>query len=431
MLSRNDPRLRRAIDQITHNIEAANERTQENLFTFTRNYITPCLSSVGECLRSTCDPCLSRLNSDDERRRRQRSGRQGGRAEQSFDFYDDWEQDDDVAGLLGDEREPLLGSGSPLSSSLRPQPPRERQMNYGTRKQRASRKALGKMNEQDGGNIIHSSSYFGFLERLPFRMGAKGLRYQPSIADLQDNPGSKRVGDAEEEQALLDDPNYNDYPSSKRRHKRTRSNTQGSGHTIDSLSSRGDIFPSEDEMDDAIPIDDEFALHLERRTTGNMTEDSSSGRRDAAHRSNSRLSLLTISSKGSQGSKKKRKAIQTEDIHRDNVTGKDLHEVHGEIKEETIDSRIDSALPSAVASEPLSSPPTSPLAPQISSTSPAMTLSKPSSISGSIHLPSSTNANDHNHSQLSHEEPSPSTNIHEQSESSDFNAAALPHFKGS
>ena len=45
---------------------------------------------------------------------------------------------------------------------------------------------------------------------------------------------------------------------------------------MDSLSSRGDIFPS-DEEDDAIPLDDEFAMVLERRNTqsGPETETSS------------------------------------------------------------------------------------------------------------------------------------------------------------
>jgi hypothetical protein len=381
---------------------------------------------------------VARFAHDEERRRRQHhhrsGGRQGGRAELSFDFYDDWEQDEDVEGLLGDEREPLLGgSSSPLSSSMHQhQPRRERQMNYGTRKKRASRKALGNMDEEVEGNIIRSSSYFGFLERLPFRMGAKELRYQPSIADLQDNPGSKRAGDAEEEQALLDDSEDIDHPSSKRRHKRNRSNTQGSGHTTDSLSSRGDIFPSEDEMDDAIPIDDEFAFHLDRRTTGNMTEDSSSSRRDAANRSTSKLSILTISSRGSRESKKKRRAIQTEEIHRDDLTGGDLDEVHGEMKEDPLDSRIDSALPSATSPEPLSSPPISSSPPQMSNTLPTGTLPEPpSTTAGIYHSSSNPTTNDHSHSQSSHGESPVSTDINEQPESSTFNAAALPYFKGS
>src|ERR1700759_2478529 len=140
MLSRNDPRIRRAIDQITQNFEAANERTQENLFTFTKTYINPCFSSITECLRE-CNQCS--LNDEERRRRHRAAGRQRGHAESSFDFYDDWEQDetDPLLGFAGDERDPLLGGGPG-------QPQRERGMSYGAR-QRGPRKTLGRLEDPE------------------------------------------------------------------------------------------------------------------------------------------------------------------------------------------------------------------------------------------------------------------------------------------
>jgi hypothetical protein len=185
-------------------------------------------------------------------------------------------------GLEEDEYEPLLG-----------QPATRTQMKYGS----SQRKKAAEEGEE-GGKFIHSSSYFGFLEQVPFRWGARGMRYQPSIADLQENPGRK---DEDEVPTTSG--------KGKGKHRRKRSNTQTSGHTTDSLSSRGDIFPSEDEMDDAIAIDDEFAFDLGKRM-GDETP-GSSNRRDTGLRSTSMLSILTISSGTSGGSKRKKKKIAT------------------------------------------------------------------------------------------------------------------------
>jgi hypothetical protein len=247
MISRNDPRVRRAIDELARGVEAANQRTQENIFTFTQSYISPCLSSLGEYARS----CTAKCCIGDEERRRRHLARSRGHAESSFDFYDDWE---------ADETDALLGLDSEPGPSRQPQ--RRRQMSYGTR---------GMASESDT-KKIHSSSYFGFLERFPRRLGARGFTYKPSIADLQDHPGIRRQ-EAPEDTPLLDDAQVTE----TRGHKRNRSGTHSStnsGLTTDSFSSRGDIFPSDDEMDDAVPIDDELALHLERRTTGSGLEDS-------------------------------------------------------------------------------------------------------------------------------------------------------------
>jgi len=82
---------------------------------------------------------------------------------------------------------------------------------------------------------------------------------------------------------------------SGKKHRRGRSGTQGSESTMESMRSRGDLFPSEDE-DDAVPLDDEFALALERRTTKSWPDDTSSGKTGSGKRaSRSRTSTKTDS----------------------------------------------------------------------------------------------------------------------------------------
>jgi hypothetical protein len=317
MLSRNDPRVRRALDQLAQTLESANSRTQEGLFSFAQTYVSPCLASVGGCLAACVEPCRACWEEEEQRRRRlQQAAR--GRAELSFDFYDDWEEEeaDPLLGGDGVEEEPAAAvSGGTVSGGtvreggggwLRGRA-RERTMSYGAVAGGASGKSGGGKGKQlvappdEDAPMIRSSSYFGFLESLPFRLGAKGLRYQPSIADLQDHPGSRRRLYSEE-QPLLDGSDADEGTAAeagKRRKPaqlpamRKRSGTQGSGHTTDSFSSRGDIFPSEDEMDDAVPLDDEFALHLERRTVGGHAEDRSSGSSARNRSASSRASLLS------------------------------------------------------------------------------------------------------------------------------------------
>ncbi|KIW03262.1 uncharacterized protein PV09_05482 [Verruconis gallopava] len=288
MYRRDDPRLRRTLDQLTHNVETATEHAQENLYSFSQNYINPCLGSIASCFRSCTESCS--CNSE-ERRRRHRT-RSRGNAELNFDFYDDWDDDENDA-LLGwgnssDDLDRLLsGSGSAG------QPGRERAMSYGTRSPKARRKSAAHIDTSDT-NVIQGSNYLGFLERLPWGLGRKALRYKPSAADLQEHPGSSRVSRPEQE-PLIEESEEEFVSSSprKKNHRRNRSDTGTSGNTTDSLSSRGDLFPSEDE-DDAVPIDDEFANMLERRNTG---EDSSGRSRPRQNKSNSRLSLRTVSSK--------------------------------------------------------------------------------------------------------------------------------------
>ncbi len=226
-----------------------------------------------------------------------------GRAELSFDFYDDWDADDSAAsrGLLGgwgnDELDRLLaGSGSHSGGSEGiDQPRRKRGMSYGTR---TRRKSL-----DPDPTVIPSTSALGFMGRLPFKLGGT-LRYKPSAADLQDHPGAPRTEYREDEgEPLISDEHSEEERDKAKGHTRNRSSTTSSGETSDSFRSRGDLFPSDGE-DDAVPLSDEFAMVLERRMTGTNTDDrssgktrSSKGKRPAASRNISRnLSRTTQSS---------------------------------------------------------------------------------------------------------------------------------------
>ena len=277
-----DPRFRRRLHDIGQTLESANETAQSNLYIFGQNYIKPCLASVTECLRTTVDASCPTLNlsaTQRDRLRRQQRGTRRGRAELNFDFYDDWDdafEGDDGWGAGNEEFERLLqgSQGYGTLSSVQQQPGRQRGMSY----PKARRKST-----VDGGQdptVIPGSS--GFLTRL-FGGKGKGLKYHPSAADLQEHPGARRLGrDITEGEALLQEG----AEGRGQRHRRMRSGTATSGHTTDSLSSRGDIFPSDEELDDAIPLDDEFAMVLERRTTlsgGGLETETSSGKTRDSH----------------------------------------------------------------------------------------------------------------------------------------------------
>ncbi|KAF2109121.1 hypothetical protein BDV96DRAFT_503265 [Lophiotrema nucula] len=300
MYRRGDPRWNRTIQHISENIESANESAQVGVWTFAHHYVSPCLSSVAQGFNRCLAPCFPSRN--DRRRHR---GRSRGRPELSFDFYDDWE-DDESDGLLGWGNDVFGGNTNYGSVS---QPGRQRAMSYGQRSRdprynAARRKSA--IQPRDGGpdpTLIPSSSYFGFLGRLPFNIGGKGLRYKPSAADLTEHPGQGRRSH-EEGQPLSEDSDEEAARGSENKsHRRQRSDTSATGNTTDSLSSRGDIFPSEDELDDAVPLDDEFAVALERRTTGQFDEASSGKTRSGSKRpAGSRMSTRTASSRNTHDS---------------------------------------------------------------------------------------------------------------------------------
>ena len=313
-MRRSDPRIRQTLNQISSTLETANLNTQASLYTISQSYLAPCLSSLNTCLEASCYPCLG-ARRESERRRAARS-RGASRPEQIFDFYDDWAYDDETgegSGLLGgwgnDELDRLLaGSGSREDG----QPSRQRRMSYGASRGGLKRK-MTLPSGKDDPTVVPGSSMFGFLERLPWKIGGRGMRYRPSAADLQDNPGGKKWREGghedggeggEEREALLEESDgENKSAATKKGHMRNRSDTATSRSTLNSLSSRGDLFPSEDE-DDAVPLDDEFAMALERRNT---SDEASSGKTRGKRRAGSRASTKTDSSKETRyGPKRKR-----------------------------------------------------------------------------------------------------------------------------
>lgn len=269
-----DPRFRRRLQDLSQTLESVTESAQSNIYIFGQTYVEPCLESIGECFRTCIDASCPQLNlsARDRERVRRQQGRRRGRAELSFDFYDDWEEDepDPLGSWTGnDEFDRLLSSNQGYGTVQHTQPGRPRGMSY----PKGRRKSL--LDGETDPTVIPGSS--GFIARL-FGGKGKNLKYMPSAADLQEHPGARRLGrDLTEGEALLAEQGAQ--RGGKRKHRRIRSNTVTSGHTTDSLSSRGDIFPSDEELDDAIPLDDEFAMVLERRTTQSGPETESSSQR--------------------------------------------------------------------------------------------------------------------------------------------------------
>ena len=159
--------------------------------------------------------------------------------------------------------------------------------------------------ERQDPTVIPSSSILGFLERLPWRIGARGVRYRPSAADLQENPGRiRRDDDAAEHEPLIEASDEDEADETRVKHGRMRSGTQSSRETSNSLSSRGDLIPS-DEEEDAVPLDDEFAMVLERRGTTGTSGDAPRDKFGLGRRSTSGTSTrATVSSKDSRSTGK-------------------------------------------------------------------------------------------------------------------------------
>ncbi|PBP20872.1 hypothetical protein BUE80_DR008332 [Diplocarpon rosae] len=270
-----DPRYRQTWNQLSQNAESATESAAAGIWTFQHKYINPCIASIASSVEHCTGPCFP--DREERARRIRERSRTRGRAELSFDFYDDWDDEDDgrSGGLLGgwgnDELDRLLtGSGlhSGPSSGVDQAPRRKRGMSYGTR-------GVGRKSLEPDPTVIPSTSALGFLGRLPFKLGGT-LRYKPSAADLQDHPGASRTEYHNEEGLpLIPEDNSDDEGLKRRGHHRNRSSTASSAETTNSMRSRGDLFPSDGE-DDAVPLSDEFAMVLERRMTN--TDDKSSGK---------------------------------------------------------------------------------------------------------------------------------------------------------
>ena len=297
MYRRNDPRLRRTLNEISQTFENANETAQTSVFVFGQQYISPCLHSIYASIRPCVESCFP---PSDQRGRRSRR-RSRGQPELNFDFYDDWEEDEN-ADLLGWDEDEYDGfmAGSGQYGATSQQPGRQRAMSYGARRDAKGRPLEAGPDAAGAGN-----SYFNFIGKIRDKLGpGKGLRYMPSAAGLQEHPGiGRRQRDGE---PLMTDESGEDEPRRHRR-RRNRSGTVGSEHTTSSLSSRGDLFPSEDE-DDAVPLDEEFAMVLERRSNNSGQDDGDSGgvsRSSKRPGIGSRRSTRTASSRSTPRSKKR------------------------------------------------------------------------------------------------------------------------------
>ena len=318
-MRRSDPRIRQTLNQISQTVDSAQYSTRASLFTFHQTYLSPCLAHVSTCLEASCAPCYTCItnaassahpSSSDAAARRRRPGRRRGREELFFDFYDDWEAQEEE-GWGNDELDRLLAGNDSTAGGGGDggtQPGRRKGMSYGGI---ASRR---KMAEDDlDANIVPKSSMFGFLERLPWKIGGKGRRYKPSAADLQDvGEGSRKPRiPAGEDEPLISESESGEEGRKMVGHGRKRSGTVGSRETNNSLSSRGDLFPSEDE-DDAVPLDDEFAMVLARRTTqGTLSEGENRGKsRAASARTKSSRSTGSIRAKGRRPSDERGEVVE-------------------------------------------------------------------------------------------------------------------------
>ncbi|KAK3896478.1 hypothetical protein C8A05DRAFT_39985, partial [Staphylotrichum tortipilum] len=98
-----DPRLRQRWNQLSYTTEAVTSDAAAGLWTFSHRYVTPCLSALCGAADACAGLCLC-IGDREERARRARERDRGARrttrtrAEYSFDFYDDWEEDLDFEG---------------------------------------------------------------------------------------------------------------------------------------------------------------------------------------------------------------------------------------------------------------------------------------------------------------------------------------------
>ncbi|KAJ4148447.1 hypothetical protein LMH87_002915 [Akanthomyces muscarius] len=305
-----DPRLRQRWNQITHDAEAATENAAAGIWSFQQHYINPCFGYLSGSIHRCTAVCLG--DHDERMRRRRERERAGPGAEYSFDFYDDWldeEHPDDggsgpgfFGSWAGEDWDRLLaGSGSHRKhlggeGTTTEQPRRKRGMSYGTRGTRR------KASEHDP-TIIPSTQPIGFLSKLPWKMGGT-LRYKPSAADLQDHPGKHGNPETAPLLGSDDESDYGQLIVPRKRSGTTGSG--GTGGTSDSYRSRGDLFPSDGEgEEDAIVLDDDVTYDMVRNDRSSGKSDrtrSSKGKRPAegggffAPRTLSRTTLASNSS---------------------------------------------------------------------------------------------------------------------------------------
>lgn len=313
-----DPRIRQTWNQLSHNAEQATESAATGIWIFQQRYVAPAWADIVEAVRA-CGGAGGYCCGDRARGR--------VRPEQDFDFYDDWEREGEEYGWEGSGAGGAAGDGAGrgeldrlLAGGERGEPGRKEGMSYGTgrggdRKRRGGEYGAG---TAEASTFKSSTGRLAFLNRLPQSLRLAGtLRYQPSAADLKEQLGQRDGQDAwhedEEAVALLDDDDDDDNIAPGERkgkgharrdhdtrsgHARKRSSTISSAATSDTFRSRGDLFASDDE-DDAVPLGDEFALHLGRRTASSGSMKSRTTM--ASQRSATRLVLQRAESDDRKG----------------------------------------------------------------------------------------------------------------------------------
>lgn len=272
MIRSRDPRIRQRINQISNDIQSANEFAQEGLYAFSQSYFFPCWTSLSSCIEPCTAPCVPSHNGKHRRRRRGYS-----EAEANFDFYDDWHNAEEEDSLLGWNTAGLdrllAGSGR---GRIAEQPRRQRKMNYGTR--HIEHAPTVYPDNQSDRTIISASSFTRFLERFSWWPGASGVKYHPSAADLQEHPSNsgcvRYKGETQPPLVAIKDGGQISYNGNGRNSNGTW--TESFHGTYRLLSPRNDLFTCDEGEEDAVPLGDEFAFAFARHVTGLKPDDQGS-----------------------------------------------------------------------------------------------------------------------------------------------------------
>ena len=245
---RHDPRIRQNLDRFSTSLESAADKARTGCFTFTKSYLEPCFSSLIDC----CASCVPQAKAHHHHHHRHRAPQ---RSEFPFAFYDydDYDSDSDEGASRGflawgtDELDRLLAGSGSQSPTMR-----NERMFYGAVNDPPGPGGLRRKSTHPGGvgpdpTVIPGTNMFGFLSTFGFR--GKGMRYKPSAANLQEHP---QRGTAD----------------MTRGHGRQRSGTESSlASQGDSLRSRMDLWPSEDDDDAVVIGDDAFPRSSDGEST--------------------------------------------------------------------------------------------------------------------------------------------------------------------
>jgi len=248
---RHDPRIRQNLDRISTSLESAADNARTGCFTFTKSYLEPCFSAIID----GCATCVPQARNHSHHHHHRHRAPQRSEFPFAFYDYDDYDSDSDERASRGflawgtDELDRLLaGSGSQSPTT------RNERMFYGAVNDPPGPSGLRRKGIHPGGvgpdpTVIPGTSMFGFLSTFGFR--GKGMRYKPSAANLQEHP-QRSTADM----------------THTRGNGRQRSGTESSlASQGDSLRSRMDLWPSEDEDDAVVIGDDAFPRSSDGEST--------------------------------------------------------------------------------------------------------------------------------------------------------------------